>query len=88
MEPPLSVCQRLLRAAEDDDGGDQRGGPWRVLTAEQRLSLRQRGFVVVDEVAPRELVAEAYEEVGVGWGTCYDKGSSFRLKRFLNDGAP
>ncbi|CAN0432041.1 unnamed protein product, partial [Laminaria digitata] len=35
---------------------------WRVLTSDQRASLRENGFVVVDGVAPVDLAAEAYEE--------------------------
>ncbi|CAN0245396.1 unnamed protein product, partial [Scytosiphon promiscuus] len=61
MEPPLSVCQRLLRV--DADGGGS-SGPWLVLSDAQRASLSQRGFVVVDGLAPANLAAEAYEEVG------------------------
>ncbi|CAM9836152.1 unnamed protein product [Ectocarpus sp. 12 AP-2014] len=56
MEPPLSVCQRLLN---DDGGGD---GPWLVLSDSQRASLSQRGFAVLDGLAPTSLAAEAYEE--------------------------
>lgn len=60
MEPPLSVCQRLLK--DDDDGDNDDCGPWLVISADQRASLRQRGFVVLDGLAPADLAAEAYEE--------------------------
>ncbi|CAM9781379.1 unnamed protein product, partial [Ectocarpus fasciculatus] len=56
MEPPLSVCQRLLK---DDGGGD---GPWLVLSDSQRASLSQRGFAVLDGLAAASLAAEAYKE--------------------------
>ncbi|CAB1105647.1 unnamed protein product [Ectocarpus sp. CCAP 1310/34] len=56
MEPPLSVCQRLLK---DDGGGD---GPWLVLSDSQRASLSQRGFTVLDRLAPASLAADAYDE--------------------------
>ncbi|CAM9808552.1 unnamed protein product [Ectocarpus sp. 6 AP-2014] len=56
MEPPLSVCQRLLK----DDGGDD--DPWLVLSDSQRASLRQRGFAVLDGLTPTSLAAEAFEE--------------------------
>ncbi|CAM9575404.1 unnamed protein product [Ectocarpus sp. 13 AM-2016] len=59
MEPPLSVCQRLLK---DDGGGD---GPWLVLSDSQRASLSQRGFAVLDGLAPASLAAEAYEEASL-----------------------
>lgn len=59
MEPPLSVCQRLLK---DDGGGD---GPWLVLSDSQRASLSQRGFAVLDGLAPASLAAEAYEEASI-----------------------
>lgn len=60
MEPPLSVCQRLLKA--DDTGDDGDCDPWLVLSADQRASLRQRGFAVLDGLAPADLATEAYEE--------------------------
>lgn len=63
MEPPLSVCQRLLKAVEEDETDEGHGVPWRVLSSDQRASLRERGFVVVDGLAPPDLAAEAYEEV-------------------------
>lgn len=73
MEPPLSVCQRLLKntyiSTNVNDSGDEnsRGsgseGTWQVLSASQRASLEKRGFVVVDGFAPAELAAKAYEEV-------------------------
>lgn len=67
MEPPLSVCQRLFKEededAEEKEEGD--GSSWLVLSASQRSSLRQRGFVVLDALAPAGLAAEAYEEVSL-----------------------
>lgn len=75
MEPPLSVCQRLFKAEEEEGEnqdaeekggkGDGNDGSWLVLSASQRSSLRQRGFVVLDALAPAALAAEAYDEVGV-----------------------
>lgn len=50
------MCQRLLK---DDGGGD---GPWLVFSDSQRASLSQRGFAVLDGLAPASLAAEAYEE--------------------------
>lgn len=64
MEPPLSVCQRLFK--EEDQGAEDKtgdNGPWLVLSGSQRSSLRQRGFVVLDALAPASLAAEAYDEV-------------------------
>ena len=68
MEPPLSVCQRLFK--EEDEEVEERGekgdgGSWLVLSAKERSSLRQRGFVVLDALAPAGLAAEAYEEVSL-----------------------
>lgn len=60
MEPPLSVCQRLLKNAENDENIG--GGGWRVLSAKQRTSLSERGFVIIDALAPEDLAAQAYEE--------------------------
>lgn len=68
MEPPLSVCQRLLKTPpkilEEVDAGDGEAGvdAWRILSPEQRQSLSQRGFVVLDSLAPVELASEAYDE--------------------------
>ncbi|CAM9149897.1 unnamed protein product, partial [Hapterophycus canaliculatus] len=62
MEPPLSVCQRLLRGDADGAGGCGSSGPWLVLSAGQRASLSYRGFAVLDGLAPARLAAEAYEE--------------------------
>lgn len=64
MEPPLSVCQRLLRGDADGGGGGGSSSPWLVLSDAQRASLSHRGFAVVDGLAPTSLAAEAYEEVG------------------------
>lgn len=70
MEPPLSVCQRLFKEEdqdaqekEEDTKGD--GASWLVLSASQRVSLRERGFVVLDALCPASLAAEAYEEVRI-----------------------
>lgn len=76
MEPPLSVCQRLLKGVPTtryNDGNRIRCIPkqqdkqentpaWRVLSASQRESLSRRGFTIVDDIAPLDLVAEAYDE--------------------------
>lgn len=66
MEPPLSVCQRLLKNVERNGNsghGLGEGGRWKALSASQRSTLRNRGFVVVDGLVPVELAAEAYFEV-------------------------
>lgn len=70
MESPLSVCRRLFKdeegqdtEEEEEEGGGGDGRSWLMLSATQRSSLRQRGFVVLDALAPASLAAEAYQEV-------------------------